>query len=135
MKISDSKNLENSENCLILKRLINPIILCSQSILSNRETFKLSLKELSSWTFSEEKLIKLFDKFCQDPGKLALPGVLQLTSILEYSLGSVYKTATRQSPPHLLKDVIAELTKISCFEFNQVKIFLLPSKGLTPTSF
>lgn len=115
--------MDNFEDCLKLKRGIDPIIIWSQVILHNQESFKSSLKQFSTWTHSTDKLLKIFSDFCKDPNEYALAGFLQLMSILEFALGNVYKSITRQLPPHLLKDVIDELTKVECFAFNQVAWF------------
>jgi hypothetical protein len=112
--------LDNYDDCLKLKRAIDPVISSSLIILHNKDNFIISLKKFSSWTFTTERLLRIFSDFSKNPAGSALATTLQLMSILEFSLGNVYKSITRQLPPHLLKDVINELTKVECFQFNQV---------------
>lgn len=112
--------MDNFDDCLKLKRGIDPIIKQCLKILDNAEDFISSLAQFSVWTFAAEKLIQIFKDFCKNPEENSLAGVLQLTSIVEFSLGNVYKAITRQLPPHLLKDLLEEMTKFEIFQFNQV---------------
>lgn len=127
------KNLDSHETCLELKRLIDPIIAESKIILKAKERFKASLNNFSTWTSSSDQLKIIFNEFCENPEEYALAGLLQITAILEFSLGNVYKSKTRQLPPHLLKDVLIEISQLDCFNEHQIillQILVGSSKGI-----
>lgn len=106
-----------------MKKLIDPVIFNSKIILNEKERFKVSLKKFSNWTHSSNRLNLLFDDFCGNPEDFSLARILEVTAILEFSLGNVFKSTTTKLPPHLLKDVLSELSTLNCFSENQ--IFLL----------
>lgn len=73
------------------------------------ESFVEKLSQNSRFTGCTTRLIQIFDKFKADPDNTAADTLLQILPILEFSLGNVYLSKTRQTPPHLLKDLLQEI--------------------------
>lgn len=112
--------LESYDECLKLKRIIDPILLQSEKIFDRREYFKQKLSELSQWTESSIDLMKAFDELCDDETNSVVTVLIQ-TTVIEHGLGNVFKSMTTRLSPHLLKDLLRELAAINdLFSINQV---------------
>lgn len=104
----------------MLKRVIDPLIINTKVILENPQQFESSLREFSAY-FNVDRSLLIFREFLENPDEFALTSTLQITSLIEFSLGNVYKSFKRQSPPHLLKDLLIELSDCDyLFDDNQV---------------
>jgi hypothetical protein len=123
--------LGDIESCFKLKQLINPVIIDSLKILDQQQ-FRETLKLFANWTHSIDQLEQIFQEFQENPEDFSLCGFLETTTILEYALGNVYQTCTKNRPPHLLKDILNELSSCPYFQGNQ--IFLLQILLGTPKS-
>lgn len=126
--------LQSYEECLRCKRIIDPIILESGTII-NQKRFRDVLVESSCWTNSTSELLEIFDQFVLEDNDTSINTALvaHLASVLELSLASVYETITHDPPPHLLKDLLKAIKKVDLF--NPIQIFVLQivlgsSKGL-----
>ncbi|KAG5684214.1 hypothetical protein PVAND_013452 [Polypedilum vanderplanki] len=119
---NSDKNLDDIDSCFKLKELIDPIIISSYQVLHHKKLFIDSLKLFTNWTCASIILENIFREFCTDEKSFALTGFLVAVTILEFSLGNVYETYNKTSPPHLLKDVLNELRSCSYFQGNQIFI-------------
>lgn len=107
--------------CLKLKRAIDPVILSSHdTIIKNNDQFLEIIQSFSIWTNFTTEITRIFKEFKKQPDQYALTGFLQITAILEFSLGNVYQTKFNQQNPHLLKDLLKELRTCEVFDPNQV---------------
>ncbi|CRL04798.1 CLUMA_CG017854, isoform A [Clunio marinus] len=125
--------LESYEYCVKIKPTLDSIILNCLQIQDQPELFKKTILEFSQWTHSTSELCKIFIDWCDESEDYSILTTLQLTSMLEYALGSLYQSEKRVPPPHLLKDLLAELSDESSLEFEKVfllRLVLGTSKGL-----
>lgn len=104
--------LNNYGECLKCKRLLDPVLLETKVILRNQENFRQAITEFASWTSSVGELTEIFDDFCADPDETVISTLLKLSPILEFALGNAFKFITGRAPPHLLKDLLQELTTL-----------------------
>lgn len=98
------------------------MLISTLDILNHHEHFKAVLESFSKWTFSYPELVEIFDEFLSDPDSNAVVLILRLTAILEFSLGNVYLKVKQQLPPHLLKDLLQELSDIND-PFSSYEVF------------
>jgi len=119
------ENLDDPSTCLKLKRALDSVIVSSHdTIINKKEQFIEILERYSLWTYSTNEIQMIFEAFCERPEQYALTGFLQLSAILEFSLGNVYQTKFNQHPPHLLKDLLKELRACNLFYGNQVSMLI-----------
>jgi hypothetical protein len=115
------ENLDDPSTCLQLKRALDSVIVCSHdAIVNKKEEFIEALERCSLWTYSTNDIQRIFKEFCDQPEQYTVTGFLQLSAILEFSLGNVYQTKFNQHPPHLFKDLLKELRVCDLFDRNQV---------------
>lgn len=93
------KSSQECSNCL---ERMSGIFKESLQILERSEEF-LNLKKYFEWTQNEEKLAEIFQKAVNHKN---IEVLLNLTAILEFSVGDIYWTVTRKAPPHLLRDLL-----------------------------
>jgi hypothetical protein len=92
----------------------------SETVTKDKQSFKDVLEIHSKWTNSTLEILEIFDDI--DDENMSLASLLRLTSILEHSLGNLYLTLKRQQPPHLLKDLLQELSVMTnTFKRNEVR--------------
>lgn len=112
--------MDSYVECLKFKRLIDPVLTDCSLILKNQEEFREQLTLRSEWTNSTAEVVEIFEEFCCELEENAAV-LLRIMSVLEHALGNVFMTITNQKPPHLLRDLLQEVSEFeSLFERNQV---------------
>lgn len=92
----------------------------SKRIFDHQDDFLSTIHKYCCWTESEVKIASLFQI---KSSTKTIEAILHLTSILEYSLGNIFWTKSKKSPPHLLTDLL-ETTEIKSV-FGYTGIFFL----------
>jgi hypothetical protein len=98
-----SEILKSPDQCVKCLRNIAGFLQGSKKILTHKENFIISIQKFCDWTLEASKIVKLFSV---SSSTRTIETILHLTTILEYSLGNIYWTVTKKSPPHLIRDLL-----------------------------